>query len=112
MDAPSPSIRKLARLLLAVEAASHRRVRGADAAMAHEAVQVCEKLRISLTRFAGADGFASLLRRSLALAQADIPSLSRITVNPDYSMEGLDALAAEDADGGVKAGIAITAHLL
>ena len=73
---------------------------------------MCEKLRIALTRFAGADGFASLLRRSLVLARADAASLNRITVNPDCSMEGLEALAAEDADNAVKAGTAITAHLL
>ncbi len=49
---------------------------------------------------------------SLALARTDVPSLSRVSVNPDCSMEGLEALAADDADGGVKAGTAITAHLL
>ena len=71
MNTPSASIRDRARRLLAVEAAnestSHPR--------AHEAVRVCEKLRISLTRFAGADGFTSLLRRALALARAEVPAL-------------------------------------
>ena len=71
MDTPSPSIRDLARRLLAVEAASQS---AADPRV-HEAVRVCEKLRISLTRFAGADGFASLLRRALALARAEVPAL-------------------------------------
>ena len=103
-------MRKLARRLLALEAAAAKR--GAEDARVHEAVRVCEKLRVSLTRFAGADGFASLLRRSLALARADVASLSRVTVNPDCSMDGLEALAADDADEGVKAGTAITAHLL
>ena len=101
-------MRDLARRLLAAEATSP----GDTHARAHEAVRVCEKLRISLTRFAGADGFASLLRRSLVLARADVASLSRVTVNPDCSMEGLEALAAEDADDAVKAGTAIAAHLL
>jgi hypothetical protein len=108
MDTPSPSIKNLAKRLLAVEAASPR-----DAgARVHEAVRVCEKLRVSLTRFAGADGFASLLRRSLALARVEVPSLNRIMVNPDCSMEGLEALATEDADGGIEAATALAAHLL
>ena len=78
----------------------------------YEAVRVCERLRLSLTRFAGADGFSSLLRRSLALARAEVPSLNRITINPDYSMDGLEALAADEADGGAEAAVALAAHLL
>ena len=109
MDSPSPSSRKLARRLLAAEAA---RPGAADAPARHEAVRVCEKLRISLTRFAGEEGFTSLLRRSLALARAQAPSLSRITVKPDCSLEGLEALAAQDPRAGIEAGLAITAHLL
>lgn len=101
-------MRKLAQRLLAVESASA----STTDARGHEAVRVCEKLRISLTRFAGADGFASLLRRSLALARADVPSLRRVTVEPDCSMDGLEALAAHEADGGVRAAAALTGHLL
>jgi hypothetical protein len=101
-------MRKLARRLLALEAARP----GSAEARIPEAVRVCEKLRISLTRFAGADGFAALLRRALALATPEVPSLSGIKVNPDCSMEGLKALAAEDAKGALEAGAAITAHLL
>ena len=78
----------------------------------YEAVRVCEKLRLSLTRFAGADGFSSLLRRSLVLARAEVPSLDRIAVNPDCSMDGLEALAADEADGGAEAAVALAAHLL
>ncbi len=108
MDTPSAFIRGLARRLLAMEAShqsdSHQNL--------YEAVQVCEKLRLSLTRFAGADGFASLLRRSLALARAEVPSLNRITVKPDCSMDGLEALAADEADGGAEAAVALAAHLL
>ncbi len=101
-------MRVLAQRLLAVEAASE----SAAELRAHEAVRVCEKLRDSLIRFAGADGFKSLLRRALALARADVPALHSISVNPDCSMEGLEALVAESADVGVEAGTAITTHLL
>ena len=101
-------MRGLARRLLALEAlhppASHQHL--------HEAVRVCDKLRLSLTRFAGADGFASLLARSLSLARAEVPSLNRISVKPDCIMDGLEALAADEADGGVEAAGALTAHLL
>lgn len=75
----------------------------------HEAVRVCEKLRLSLTRFAGADGFASLLRRSLTLARAEVPELRDVQINPDGSLGGLEQLSAE---GGAEAAVAITAHLL
>lgn len=108
MHDPPLSIKNLARRLLAMEAASAR----ASGAPVHGAVRVCEKLGVSLTRFAGADGFSSLLRRSLALARAEFPSLTRITLNPDCSMEGFESLAAEDADGGVEAATALSAHLL
>jgi len=98
----------LARRLLALEAARA----SASEERTHEAVLVCEKLRISLTRFAGAEGFASLLRRSLALARAEVPALSRITIESDCSTDGLEALAAEEADGGAETTVALTAHLL
>ena len=101
-------MRVLARRLLAVEAANQ----SARDAHVHEAVRVCEKLRISLTRVAGADGFAALLRRTLALAREEVPALARVTVKPDCSMEGLEELAADAAGGGVDAPVAMTAHLL
>lgn len=108
MDITSPSIRRLARQLLAVEVTAH----GTDAQGQHEALRVCEKLRISLTRFAGADGFAALLRRALALARAEVPSLSRITLEPDGSIKGFEALAAHEADGGRAAAVALISDLL
>lgn len=108
MDSPSPSTRNLARRLLAVEAAS----KGAAGAPAHEAVRVCEKLRISLTRFAGPDGFTSLLRRALALARADVPALQTVNLRSDGSLEGLEALVADVTKGGSDAAVAIVAHLL
>ena len=107
MDIPSPSLRKLAEQLLSLEAESN-----SDAAHAHEAVRVCEKLRVSLTRFAGPEGFASLLRRSLALARADTPSLDAVTIKPDGSLEGLEALVSSSQEGGPEAVVGIISHLL
>ena len=99
-------MRNLARRLLDLEAASP------SAAQAHEAAAgVCEKLRTSVSRFAGSDSYAALLRRGLALARAEDPSLNRITINPaDCSIDGLDGLAA--GAGGVHPTIAVIAHLL
>ena len=110
MVTPSPSIRTLARRLLAVEAASPSTAdpRG------HEAVRVCEKLRVSLTRFAGVEGFTALLRRALALARAKVPALHGITVKPDGSIEGLEQVLADASNSGVgeaDAAVAIIAHL-
>ena len=111
MDTPSPSIRALARRLLAVEATSQS---AADPRV-HEAVRVCEKLRVSLTRFAGVDGFTALLRRALALARAEVPALHGITEKADGSMEGLEKFVADAGNSGVGGGdaaVAVTAHLL
>ena len=111
MDTPSPSIRDLARRLLAVEAASQ----SAAEPRVHEAVRVCEKLRVSLTRFAGVDGFAALLRRALALAREEVPALHGITEKTDGSLEGLEKFVADAGNSGVggsDAAVAITAHLL
>ena len=108
MAMPSPSTRDLARQLLAAEAASPS---AADSRV-HAAVRVCEKLRISLTRFAGADGFKALLRRALILARAEVPALNSITEKADGALAGLNELAAAARDGGVDAAVAITAHLL
>jgi hypothetical protein len=108
MEMPSPSIRDLARRLLAVEAGDP----SAANSRVHESVRVCEKLRVCLIRLAGPDGFTALMRRALALARAEIPSLHGITVKSDGSLEGFEALAADAPDAGIETAVAITAHLL
>jgi signal transduction histidine kinase len=107
MDKPSPSMRDLAgRLLAASQTASDQHV--------HDAAVVSEELRIPLTRFAGADGFASLLRRALVLASAEVPSLQSIKVGAEGRLEGFEQVAADTgaAARGSEAAVAITAHLL
>ncbi len=69
-----------------------------------EAVRVCDKLRISLTRFAGSDGFKSLLRRALALARAEVPSLQTVKLKPDCSLEGLEVLAGDSDERWTRGG--------
>jgi len=108
MDRSSASTRDLARRLVAVEAASQ----SANGAHVHEAVRVCDKLRISLTRFAGADGFTSLLGRARALARAEVTLLQTVNLKPDCSVEELGMLAVDATNGGSEAVLAIIAHLL
>jgi hypothetical protein len=107
MDTPTSSMRNLARRLLAAS-------QTASGQHAHAAVLVSEKLRVSLTRFAGADGFASLQRRALVLASADVPSLQSVKVGADGHLEGFEQLAADTGtgDAGSEAAFALIAHLL
>jgi hypothetical protein len=108
MSTPSQSIRGLARRLLDLETAS---IATTDAPT-HAAVRVCDKLRICLTRLAGADGFTALLRRALLLAQADSPSLQNVKVGPGGRVEGFEEVAANAGNDAIEASVAITAHLL
>jgi hypothetical protein len=75
----------------------------------HEVELVCETLRVSLTRFAGADGFTSLLRRALALASAEGPLLDGVKIGPDGRLVGLEQIPASKASD---AAVALTAHVL
>lgn len=81
-----------------------------------EPAVVIEKLRIPLTRFAGAEGFASLLRRALMLARADVSSLQSVKVGADGRLEGVEQLAATTSVGAAGAGAeavaAVAEHLL
>lgn len=77
-----------------------------------EAGRVYEKLRVSLSKFAGTEGFTALIRRALALARADVPALQFAEVRPDGSIDGLEAISQQTADQGVEATTAITVHLL
>lgn len=103
MHAPSPSIRSLARRLLAE---SHKAEPGVPAAGL-----VTEKLRSVLTRFAGAEGFSSLLRRALTLARAETPALENVTIGQDGRLEGLETGRPAGKAGG-EAAEAIVSHLL
>ena len=102
METPSPSTRDLAQRLLAASLT-------VSDSQVHEAVVVSDKLRTSLTRFAGVDGFISLQRRALVLARAEVPSLQCVKVGMDGRLQGFEEVTSETLSG---AGAAITAHLL
>jgi hypothetical protein len=107
MDMVSASMRGLALKLLAVEAANQ----STAGAHVHEGVRVCEKLQIAVTRFAGSDGFASLLRRAVVLARAEVPALQTIKVKPDGFLEGCEHII-EATNGRPDGLVTIIAHLL
>ena len=111
MNAPSPSMRNLARHLLAAS----RSAPSGDGDLKggrpiHEAVRVCETLRIAVTRFAGPDGFAALLRRALALARVEAPALQSVRLGTDGRIEGIEEIVAQG--GGVEAAVSLAAHVL
>lgn len=98
MRSATPSLRTLARRLLALEASSEKN-RAADGSAAFV---VCEKLRLPFSTLAGAAGFRSLLSRALSLASDEVRWLKSVHVKADGSLEGLDEAqlsAAEIAEG-------------
>lgn len=100
-------MRDLARRLLAANQV-------ASGSQVDEAVVLIEKLRITLTKFAGPEGFTSLLRRALALASAEVPSLQNVKTGADGRLEGFEEIVADKGAGGAgdEAAVAIIAHLL
>ena len=106
VNSPSPSIRVWAQRLLAVEAANP-----SGPVAGPEVVRVCERLRESLTQFVGADGFTALLRRALALARVEVPSLQTARITADGRLEGIEE-AGGQAESDVEAAITITAYFL
>lgn len=107
MDIPSESMRAWARRLLASEASSS----SAPESNERESVRVFEKLRMSLTQFVGADGFTALMRRALALARKEVPSLQTAKITAEGRLEGIGEHPA-DATTDAEEATAITAHLL
>lgn len=89
--APLSSMQALAQRLLVLEG----RPQGAAEDPSDEAARVLERLRVALARFAGSDGFTSLLRRALALASADDPVLRQVSVGTNGSLEGLEHVAGD-----------------
>jgi hypothetical protein len=86
MSTSSPAIQDLARQLLARKPARGELLEGE----ADQIVRTCEKLRVPLTKFAGAAGFSSLLSRALAMAKQQAPSLAGLWVDADGSLVGFN----------------------
>jgi hypothetical protein len=103
----TPETREFAERLLADEAVAAT----LSQASVPVAFRVCEELRPSLTKLAGAAGFHSLLLRALTLAKRQAPGLSAVRVDADGSLKDDDAgpnLDNYDAEEGVL----LVAHLI
>ena len=107
MDTPTSSTRDLAKRLLAASQT------GSDAHVSDVAA-VIHRLRISLSKFAGDAGFVSLLRRAVAMASADVPSLKNVRIGMNGLLDGVEQIDASSGTGvlGEAAAVAITAHML
>jgi len=110
MSSTLPSVQDVARQLLAGELARA----GSPHDDVGQAVQAIERLRVALTRLAGAAGFSSLLSRALTMAKRRVPSLEGLRVGADGSLEGFeeihqDADAAESTPHG---GVVLLSELL
>ena len=109
MSTASPAIQNLARQLLAGEAARSDAPHGD----VDQAVRACEKLRVPLTKLAGAAGFSSLLSRALALASRQAPSLQRLRVEPGGLLAKVDENSPElDEEQSLHTGEVLVAELL
>ena len=95
MNTTTPAMQALARRLIALESECEPAATPIVAT-----VRTCDKLRVTLARLVGIDGFRSLLARALAMAKREVPSLAAARVLPDGSLEGW-AGVAQDADAGV-----------
>jgi hypothetical protein len=109
MNTATTAIREFAGRLVALEAAR------AEPPMASgsEAVRVCERLRLPLSKLAGVAGFHSLMSRAVAMAKNEVPSLLSVSVGADGSLEGLDRpIHDQDAIPGGQAGVVVVAQLI
>lgn len=74
-------------------------------------VRVGEKVRVSLIRLVGEDGFTALIRRALALARTDAADLQTVKIEADGRLEGIEELAAE-GESGIETATTLIAHVL
>ena len=103
-------MRDLARRLLEASRSPSSGSRRDGESHAREAIEVCERLRIALSRFAGPDGFAALLRRAVVLARSEVPALGTIRLDAGCHLEGLEECV--EGEGGTEAAIVLSAHVL
>ena len=108
MSRATPELQRVARRLLALEAAART---AADAPA--PAVRVCDTLRRSLSRLLGVAGFRTLLARALTLAADEARGLHTVRVTADGSLEGWGNVAGQRArDERAQAGVLLIAQLL
>ena len=108
MNAATPPVRTLALWLLAQEAVESGPFENIDAAF-----RVCGKLGQSLSTLAGAAGYRSLISRALTLAMKEAPSLEKVRVKADGSLEWTGMVGLQQGmDEAAKGGAVLVAQLL
>jgi hypothetical protein len=111
MKSSVPRLVNSARRLLALEDVARKNAGIKPKAPA--AFAVCEKLRRTLSRFAGIAGFRSLLSRALTLANDEVPWLRAVHVNEGGSLNGLDEIEFQLSQEDTAQGEAVLiAHLI
>jgi hypothetical protein len=104
-------MRDLARCLLAYEAGASKTSEPSESAT----LRVYEKLRQSLSAFAGVAAFESLAFRALTQAKSEAPSLWAAKVAADGSLQGLGEFEPQidmDKERAGEGGIVLIARLL
>jgi hypothetical protein len=88
---PNPKLEELAEHLLAIE------FRAADVSNSDilPGIAVTDKLRVSLSRLTGDNGYRSLMNRALSLAKAESSLAASLRSRQDGSVEGLDGIENE-----------------
>jgi len=107
----APGMRDLAHRLLTYEAGAGR----TSEPMEFATLRVYEKLRQSLSAFAGVAAFESLAFRALAQAKSEAPGLSAARVTADGSLQGLgefDPQVGIDKNQTGEDGVILLARLL
>jgi hypothetical protein len=96
MSRSTPQIRGLAKRLVVSETLGNKSSEVAET----PAFPVIGELRPHLATLVGNGGFRALLARALALAQAEVPWLGAVRVNPEGILEGWEATrsALDDAE--------------
>ncbi len=108
MNAATPPVRNLALWLLAQEFVDGEPFEKMDATF-----RVCGKLRQSLSTLAGASGYRSLISRALTLAKKETPSLEKVQVKEDGSLEWTGtADLQQGVDEAAKGGAVLVTQLL
>jgi hypothetical protein len=108
LNPATPATRRLALWLLAQEVIADKQSEKMNATF-----RVCGKLRASLSTLMGAAGYRSLISRALTLAKKEAPSLGKVQVKEDGSLEWTGAVERQqDMDDAADGGSVLLALLL
>ncbi len=109
MSRTTPKLRAFAERLIADETKGNK----SSGINGPTALQIFEKLRPHLATLMGTTGFRGLISRALMLAKAETPSLCRLQVRADGTVEGFDGTDVwADAEEMAVGNVVLVAQLL